>query len=128
MDNYRTSNSLKPFFEPASVAIIGASRTPGKGGYNIVENLLRLGYEGQIYPINPQAKYILGLPVYSNLKDTPEPPELALMTAFLSWTRLLGCALSSLATSSRLKGYASRPMANFPYSSFKRVQAVAWVC
>lgn len=79
MDNYRSTNTLKPFFEPGSVAIIGASRTPGKAGHNIIENLLRLGYKGEIYPINPEAKRILGLSVYPDLKHTPEPPELALI-------------------------------------------------
>ncbi len=79
MDNYHNINSLKPFFEPGSVAIIGASRTPGKGGYNIIENLLRLGYEGKIYPVNPQAERILGLPAYPDIRHTPEPPELALI-------------------------------------------------
>jgi acetate---CoA ligase (ADP-forming) len=70
---------LKPFFEPSSLAVIGASRTPGKGGYNIIENLLGLGYTGKIYPVNPQAKEILGVPVYPDIKDTPAPPELALI-------------------------------------------------
>jgi acyl-CoA synthetase (NDP forming) len=79
MDNHSNINGLKPFFEPGSVAIIGASRTPGKAGHNIIENLLRLGYEGQIYPVNPEAKEILGLPVYPALEHTPEPPELALI-------------------------------------------------
>jgi acyl-CoA synthetase (NDP forming) len=72
-------DSLKPFFEPRSVAIIGTSRTPGKGGYNIIENLLRLKFEGGIYPINPRAKEILGLKVYSSLAETPEVPELVLI-------------------------------------------------
>ena len=79
MSNNRTADSLKPFFEPASVAVIGASRVPGKGGYNIIENLLRLGYPGEIYPVNPRAKEILGLPVYHKLKDVSESPELALI-------------------------------------------------
>ncbi|MCK4273284.1 MAG: CoA-binding protein [Dehalococcoidales bacterium] len=79
MSNHRDIDSLRPFFEPASVAVIGASRTPGKGGYNIIENLLRLGYPGKIYPVNPRAKQILGLAVYHELKDIPEPPELALI-------------------------------------------------
>jgi acyl-CoA synthetase (NDP forming) len=79
MGNHRNVDSLKPFFEPESVAVIGASRTPGKGGYNIVENLVRLGYKGKIYPVNPQAKQVLGLLVYPDLKHTPEPPELALI-------------------------------------------------
>jgi acyl-CoA synthetase (NDP forming) len=79
MEYDHSLNSLKPFFEPGSVAVIGASRTPGKGGYNIIENLLRLGYKGKIYPVNPRAKQILRLPVYAELKQTPEPPELALI-------------------------------------------------
>ena len=56
MNNHLNANGLSPFFEPSSVAIIGASRTPGKAGHNIIENQLRLGYEGGIYPINPEAK------------------------------------------------------------------------
>ena len=39
-----TVQQLKPFFEPQRVAVIGASRAPGKGGYNIIENLRRLGF------------------------------------------------------------------------------------
>jgi acyl-CoA synthetase (NDP forming) len=79
MRNYADKNGLKPFFEPGSVAVLGASRIPGKGGYNIIENLLRLGYRGEIYPINPKAKQILGLTVYPDLKDTPGTPELAII-------------------------------------------------
>ncbi len=79
MKNSRNNESLKSFFSPDSVAVIGASRTPGKGGYNIVENLLRLGFRGKIYPVNPQAERILGLEVFRSLKDIPETPELALI-------------------------------------------------
>jgi len=79
MDSRRTIASLKPFFEPKSVAVIGASRTAGKGGYNIVENLIRLGYPGGIYPVNPRGERILGREVYQELAATPEPPELAII-------------------------------------------------
>jgi len=79
MGSRHNVNSLKPFFEPESVAVVGASRTPGKGGYNVVENLLRLGYKGKIYPVNPRAKKILGLAAYPDLKNIPEPPELAII-------------------------------------------------
>jgi acyl-CoA synthetase (NDP forming) len=79
MDNHKNVNSLKSFFEPGSVAIIGTSRTPGKGGYNIIENLLRLKYPGKIYPVNPRANQILGLPVYRDMKHVPEIPELVLI-------------------------------------------------
>ena len=61
------------------MAIIGTSRTPGKGGYNIIENLLRLQYAGGIYPVNPRAEEILGLNVYPDLEVLPETPDLALI-------------------------------------------------
>lgn len=79
MDETKGLNGLAPFFEPRSVAIIGTSRTPGKGGYNIIENLLRLKYRGKIFPVNPRAEQILGLKVYRDLKQVPEIPELALI-------------------------------------------------
>jgi acyl-CoA synthetase (NDP forming) len=79
MDETKTVDSLRPFFEPESVAIIGASRTPGKGGHNIIRNLQQLGYEGEIYPINPSASEILGLTTYGRISETPEVPDLALI-------------------------------------------------
>jgi acetate---CoA ligase (ADP-forming) len=77
--NIEVNSSLKPFFEPGSVAVIGASRTPGKGGFNIVENLARLGYKGKVYPVNPHAQQILGFRSYIRLADIPETPELAII-------------------------------------------------
>lgn len=89
-----SANSLKKFFEPESVAIIGASRTPGKGGYNIVENLARLSYPGQVYPVNPRARQILGLPAYSRLQDITDTPDLAIIILPPSQVleSLAGCA------------------------------------
>ena len=78
MDSRRVK-SLEPFFQPKSVAVIGASRTPGKGGYNIIENLLLLGYAGRIYPVNPRARKILGLAAYPNLMNIPQSPELVII-------------------------------------------------
>jgi acetate---CoA ligase (ADP-forming) len=75
----RTMQSLKPFFEPESVAVIGASRTPGKGGYNAIENLQRLGYTGKIYPVNPHAGEVGSLKAYPDLKSIPFMPELAII-------------------------------------------------
>jgi acetyltransferase len=78
-DNRRSTQSLRPFFAPESVAVIGASRTPGKGGYNIIENLLRLGYAGRIYPVNPRAGEVCNLKAYPDLKHIPGMPELAII-------------------------------------------------
>ena len=79
MGGGKNIENLKAFFEPRSVVIIGTSRSPGKGGYNIIENLLRLKYSGAIYPVNPRAEKILGLKVYHDLVSLPETPELALI-------------------------------------------------
>jgi len=62
---------LSAVFEPRSVAIIGASTTPGKAGFNILENLLRLGYKGKVYPVNPKAEEILGLKAYPAVDQIP---------------------------------------------------------
>ena len=45
--------SLENFFNPQSVAIVGASHQKGKVGYEILRNMIDAGYEGKIFPINP---------------------------------------------------------------------------
>jgi acetate---CoA ligase (ADP-forming) len=67
---------MRDFFEPASVAVVGASRTAGKGGNTIVANMLEFGFSGRVYPINPQAGEILGLRAYPSLKDLPSTADL----------------------------------------------------
>ena len=79
MDSRRSVKSLEPFFRPASVAVIGASRVPGKAGYNIIENLQGMGYRGKIYPVNPHASKILKLAAYPDVKSLPETPDLAII-------------------------------------------------
>ncbi|MBL7161137.1 MAG: acetate--CoA ligase family protein [Anaerolineales bacterium] len=72
---------LKPFFEPSSVAVIGASRDPAKLGYAVLRNLVEGGYvqKGTVYPINPRADEILGLPAYGSVLDVPDPIDLAVL-------------------------------------------------
>jgi len=67
------------FFAPRSVAIIGASKTPGKAGNEILVNLLANGYAGKIFPVNPSGEEILGIPSYRSVKDIPEPVDLAVL-------------------------------------------------
>jgi Acyl-CoA synthetase (NDP forming) len=64
---------LEAFFAPAGVAVIGASRDPAKVGGAVVANLIDGGYEGGIYPVNPHATEILGLPAFSRIADVPDP-------------------------------------------------------
>ncbi|MFA5079951.1 MAG: CoA-binding protein, partial [Dehalococcoidia bacterium] len=71
---------LKPFFEPDSIAIIGISRKTGPGTYNAVENLLRYGYSGRVYPINPNATEIAGVKAYASINDVPDKVDLAVIS------------------------------------------------
>ncbi len=70
---------LDNFFNPKSIAIIGASRTPGKVGHDILKNLVQFGYQGTIYPINPEASEILGLKVYPSILDVPDGVSMAVV-------------------------------------------------
>ncbi|KAF0188510.1 MAG: acyl-CoA synthetase [Desulfobulbaceae bacterium] len=59
--------SLDVLFHPQSVAVIGASRTPGKVGHDILANLVRDGFPGLIVPVNPTVDTLLDLPCYPSL-------------------------------------------------------------
>lgn len=70
---------LDTFFHPKSVAVIGASRDPEKLGYAVLANLKEGGYQGRLYPVNPKAGEILGLPAYPSVLDIPDPVDLAVI-------------------------------------------------
>ncbi|NOZ89163.1 MAG: hypothetical protein GXO15_04475, partial [Crenarchaeota archaeon] len=69
---------VEVFFEPRGIAVVGASRTPGKVGYVITLNLKR-SFPGPVYPVNPRAREVLGLPAYPSLLDVPDPVDLAVV-------------------------------------------------
>ena len=71
---------LNKMFKPESVAVIGASNTPGKVGYIIVDNLINDGFEGEIYPVNPKGGEILGKKAYKNITEIPGDVDLAIIT------------------------------------------------
>ena len=54
---------LTPFFEPKSVAVIGASESTGSLGNQVIRNLKEDGYSGKLFPVNPNHKKVLGLKV-----------------------------------------------------------------
>jgi acetyl coenzyme A synthetase (ADP forming)-like protein len=74
-----TSGNLDVFFEPRGVAVIGASRDPQKLGHGVVRNLVKYGYGGPIYPINPHASDILERKAYPTILDAPDPLDLAIV-------------------------------------------------
>ena len=71
------SDVFQYFFEPRSVAVIGASKTPGKAGHEILVNMQANGYAGKIFPVNPGGGGdILGLRSYRSVKEISEPIDL----------------------------------------------------
>ncbi len=60
---------MEQFFSPDTVAVIGASLSPGKTGYTIVNNILSNGFKGTVVPVNPAGGSLLGLEVLPSLRD-----------------------------------------------------------
>nr|WP_235956836.1 acetate--CoA ligase [Fundidesulfovibrio magnetotacticus] len=70
---------MQALFEPRTVAVVGASRTPGKVGNLVVSNLLSAGYQGAILPVNPSGGEILGLTAVTDVSLLPEGVDLAVL-------------------------------------------------
>jgi len=68
---------IKYLFEPRTVAVIGAARDAQKIGYKILANILGGGYQGKVFPINPQNGEILGLKAYTNIEEVQDSIDLA---------------------------------------------------
>jgi RimJ/RimL family protein N-acetyltransferase len=64
--------SMRPFFEPAVVAVIGANRTRGRIGSEILHNLLHSGFTGRLVPVHPEAREIEGLAARPRVTDIDE--------------------------------------------------------
>jgi acetyltransferase len=75
----REGHFLERFLHPESVAIVGASRNPLRPNHHLVANLVRLGFPGKIYPVNPEGGEILGLKSYPDLKSVEGPIDLAVV-------------------------------------------------
>lgn len=73
------SFDLGPLMRPASVAVVGASDTPGRFGYRVMKNLETWGFAGAVYPVNPGRREVLGLPCYPGLRDLPAPADTAVI-------------------------------------------------
>lgn len=71
--------SMKAFFEPRGVAVVGANRSRGKIGAEVLHNLKTTGFAGGIYPVNPYASEIEGLRSYPSVASIPGPVDLAVI-------------------------------------------------
>ena len=72
--------NLDRLFNPKSIAMIGASGTPIKWGFIVLLNILKEGFKGSVYPVNPKLKTILGAPCYPSLQAIPGPVDLVIIT------------------------------------------------
>src|SRR3989337_2490351 len=66
------ATEIEAIFHPRALAVVGASANPDTPGYDYVHALQTFGYSGEIYPVNPRAEEILGLPSYPSLREAPE--------------------------------------------------------
>lgn len=73
------AKSLLPIFFPRSVAVIGASRTPGSIGNRLFRNLFRADFAGVVYPVNPTAETVNAVRAYPTVLDVPDPVDLAVI-------------------------------------------------
>lgn len=74
-----TIRHLDKAFSPESVALIGASERPGSLGALVMSNILRGGFAGQFFPVNPKYKDLSGRPCFARVADLPQPPDLCVI-------------------------------------------------
>lgn len=77
---------MEKFFTPQSVALVGASATPGKVGNSVLDSLAKHDYTGKVYPINPKAEEILGVKCYPAVDAIPDAVDLVVVCVDLSVT------------------------------------------
>lgn len=73
-------NSIQKFFNPKSVALIGATEKAGSLPSCILSNLMKMGYEGTIFPVNPKYKSVFGVPCYASILELPPGVDLVVIT------------------------------------------------
>lgn len=79
MDTERQANRMKALFNPASVAVIGASDKPDKLGFHVMKSLTRGGYPGKIFPVNPGAQEIMELTAVPSVSACDGGVDLAIV-------------------------------------------------
>ena len=70
---------LDAIFNPAAVAVVGASTTPGKVGHDIFVNILKGGFTGTLYPVNPTARSVASVRAYPTIAEIPDRVDLAMI-------------------------------------------------
>jgi acyl-CoA synthetase (NDP forming)/N-acetylglutamate synthase-like GNAT family acetyltransferase len=71
--------SLRPLLAPASVVVIGAGRREQSVGHQVLRNIVRGGYAGSLYVVNPGHSEVLGVPCFPSAGELPVAPDLAVI-------------------------------------------------
>ncbi|MEE9612161.1 MAG: CoA-binding protein, partial [Desulfatiglandales bacterium] len=79
MLNEEIYKNLKVLFNPASVAVIGASENPDKLGFHVMMSLTKGSFKGLIVPVNPNGKEIMGIPSFTSITQFQQPIDLAVI-------------------------------------------------
>jgi acetate---CoA ligase (ADP-forming) subunit alpha len=79
MTSFYDAVPLYPMINPRSIAFFGASNRYTTMGTNQLNSVLSLGFKGDIYPIHPTEKTVLGLCAYKAVQDLPAVPDLAVL-------------------------------------------------
>jgi acetyl coenzyme A synthetase (ADP forming)-like protein len=93
-DHEAVVESLRPFFEPRAVAVLGASARPGSIGGTVVANLAAGGFAGTIVPVNRRGDTVAGIPGVRSLSEAPAPVDLVVVC--LPAERVLAAAEEAL--------------------------------
>ncbi|MFQ5512025.1 MAG: acetate--CoA ligase family protein [Candidatus Krumholzibacteriia bacterium] len=74
-----STHSLDAIFSPSSIAVIGASPRRGTIGHELLDNLIRYGFNGMVFPVNPKHKFIKSIKCHPTVKSIPDPVDLAII-------------------------------------------------
>jgi len=72
------TNDISFFFNPKSIAVIGASDTKGKVGNTVLNNIINSGYKGKVFPINPRAEEVCNIQCYKSILDVKDDIDVAI--------------------------------------------------
>ena len=78
-DHVAVAASLRPFFAPKSVAVVGASRRRGSIGGELFRNVLEADFTGAVYPVNRGGEPVAGVRAFTSIEEVPEPVDLAVI-------------------------------------------------
>ena len=73
------ARSVAMLLAPSSIAVVGASRKPGTVGNALLANLVRGGFKGALYAVNPAATSVVGVPAFASVLAVPDPVDLAVI-------------------------------------------------